>query len=134
MAISFRGIGADRGSQSMDEHKTKHWSLKSKVWLEVEGVPIMGEGRLAMLQAIERHGSILEASRTTGVSYRRIRGAIREMEEAVGQVLVESYRGGGEGGGASLTPAAHDLMARYKKVIHGFQEVIDVWFEQVFNS
>lgn len=118
----------------MDDHRTKHWALKSKVWLEVEGVPIMGQGRMAMLQAIERHGSILQASRATGVSYRRMRGAIREMEEAVGKVLVQSFRGGEEGGGASLTPAAHDLMDRYKKVVNGFQEVMDVRFEHVFHS
>jgi molybdate transport system regulatory protein len=110
------------------------WALRSKVWLEFEGVPIMGEGRMAMLQAIERHGSILQASRATGVSYRRMRGAIREMEQATGKAMVQSFRGGEEGGGALLTQTAHELMERYRKVSRGFQEVMDIRFENVFNS
>ena len=113
--------------------KPKSWALRSKVWLECEGVPILGEGRIAMLQAIERCGSILEASRHTGVSYRRMRGAIREMEEAIGQPLVHSFRGGEEGGGAALTPVALELMKRYKQVANGFQEAVDSRFEQIFD-
>jgi molybdate transport system regulatory protein len=111
----------------------KKWGLRSKVWLELEGQPLIGEGRLAMLQAIDRHGSILRASREIGISYRRMRGAIRDMEDALGRPLVLAYRGGEEGGGASLTAAARDLVESYLKVAAGLRRDMDSRFLEVFG-
>lgn len=113
--------------------KDKHWGLRSKVWLELEGQPVIGEGRLAMLQAIHRHGSIIRASQEMGIPYRRIRGAIRDMEQVLGKPLVQAYRGGQDGGGAMLTVAAHQLMDSYAKVASGFQQAMDTRFEEVFS-
>ena len=112
---------------------TKRWGLRSKVWLELEGQPLIGEGRLAMLQAIDRHGSILQASREIGISYRRMRGAIRDMEGALGRPLVLAHRGGGEGGGASLTAAAHELVDSYQKVAADLRRDMDSRFQALFG-
>ena len=38
---------------TMVAQKTRQFSLKSKMWLEIKGRPIIGEGRMAMLQAID---------------------------------------------------------------------------------
>ncbi len=111
----------------------RQWNLRSKVWLELEGHPVIGEGRIAMLQAIQRHGSILRASREMGISYRRVRGAIRDMENTLGVSLVRAYRGGEEGGGASLTPTAQDLVDSFNRVANGFQKEIDIRFQEVFR-
>ena len=110
---------------------TKPLAVRSKVWLEVEGKPIVGEGRVDMLEAIQRHGSILQASKATGVSYRKMRGAIHDMEGALGVALVRSYRGGDHGGGATLTPEAKQLMKCYRQVAYGLQDAMDVRFEEI---
>ncbi|AOY56813.1 MULTISPECIES: winged helix-turn-helix domain-containing protein [Desulfococcus] len=99
----------------MEKDKPIQWRLRSKIWLEVEGRPVMGEGRMAMLQAIYRHGSIIEASRETGIPYRKMRGAIRDMEKIIGRPLVHAYRGGDDGGGAVLTADALSLIDSFKK-------------------
>lgn len=117
----------------MDAIRDKQWGLRAKVWLELEGRPFMGEGRMAMLQAIDRFGSIINASRETGIAYRRIRGAIREMEKAIGRPLVQAYRGGGEGGGAVLTEAAYELMDSFQKCTGNLQDEADTRFEQFFR-
>lgn len=117
----------------MEERKAMQWGLRSKVWLEVEGHPVMGEGRLAMLQAIDRHGSIINASRETGISYRRMRGAIRDMEKALGRPLVKAYRGGGEGGGAVLTADAHALIDAFQRFAAGLQQEADARFQRSFK-
>jgi molybdate transport system regulatory protein len=109
------------------------WNLRSKVWLELEGHPVIGEGRIAMLQAIHRHGSILHASREIGISYRRVRGAIRDMENTLGCPLVKAFRGGEEGGGAKLTSTAQDLVDSFNRVANGFQNEIDTRFREVFR-
>ena len=113
--------------------KAEQIRLKSKMWLELQGRPIMGEGRMAMLQAIHNHRSILQASRETGISYRRIRGAIHDMETALGQTLVLTRRGGREGGYAELTPAAMDLLGAFKALSQGFQDASDIRFKNLFK-
>jgi molybdate transport system regulatory protein len=117
----------------MEIDKQKTWGVRSKVWLEFEGKPIMGEGRKEILQAINQFGSILQASRATGISYRRIRGAIREMERIVGSALVRSFRGGEHGGGATLTTEAIELMKCYERVSFGVQKEMDARFEKIFK-
>jgi molybdate transport system regulatory protein len=117
----------------MTVDKTNPFSLKSKLWLELKGRPIMGQGRMAMLEAIQYHGSIVQASRLTGISYRRIRGAIHDMEAALGQTLVLTHRGGPEGGSAELTPVAMGLLEDFKALSLGFQDASDIRFKNVFG-
>jgi molybdate transport system regulatory protein len=117
----------------MNQPKTKSLAVRSKVWLEVEGKPIMGEGRMDMLEAIQRHGSILQASKVTGVSYRKMRGAIHDMEGALGVALVRSHRGGDNGGGATLTTEALRLMQCYRQLAVGFQDAMDTRLEEIVN-
>jgi molybdate transport system regulatory protein len=114
-------------------NEVKPLALRSKAWLEIEGHPVIGEGRLTMLQAIHQYGSILRASQETGISYRRMRGAIRDMEKAIGKPLVRAYRGGGDRGGAELTPAAHALLDSFEKVTHALREIADAKFVEVFR-
>lgn len=113
--------------------KEKTWGIRSKVWLEIEGKPIMGEGRKEILEAIAQYGSMLDASRATGISYRRIRGAIKEMELAVGRILVDSHRGGKNGGGAALTPDAVELIRRFDRICAGLHKDMDARFNHIFK-
>jgi molybdate transport system regulatory protein len=117
----------------MEKDNPVEWRLRSKVWIEVEGRPVMGEGRMAMLQAIHRCGSIIDASRETGISYRKMRGAVRDMETAVGRPLVKVFRGGGDGGGAMLTTEAHALMDAFRKFAAGLQQEAKVRFQNSFK-
>lgn len=117
----------------MDILKGKKWDVRSKVWLEVDGKPFMGEGRAAVLQAIDHHGSILRAAQETEVSYRRIRGAIREMECALGHPLVCTRRGGKNGGGAVLTDLACELLNRFGMQQKGIKEAVDRRFIGIFR-
>lgn len=109
------------------------WRIRSKVWLEVDGKPIIGEGRWNILRAIEQSGSIVGASRVTGISYRRIWGAIQDMEQAVGHRLVLTQRGGSKGGGTELTLSARDLMKRFQKSQKGIRDKVDSRFEKTFR-
>ncbi|MDM8536441.1 LysR family transcriptional regulator, partial [Desulfobacterales bacterium HSG17] len=114
--------------------KKKQWAMRSKAWLEIEGNPVIGEGRMVMLQAIDYHGSFIQASKEIGISCRKIRGAVRDMEKAVGKPLVKAYRGGGDGGGTTLTPTAHKLIEFFKQFTNGFQKQADICFKEIINK
>lgn len=110
------------------------WQIRLKLWLEIDGCPVIGEGRHAMLDAIDEQGSIIEAARSLGISYRKIRGAISDMEGTLKTSLVRTYRGGDQGGGAKLTPAARDLAERYLKVAHDFTEKAEFQRQDIENK
>ncbi|SMC52734.1 molybdate transport system regulatory protein [Desulfocicer vacuolatum DSM 3385] len=110
----------------MNDNKDERWSVRLKIWLEIDGLPLMGEGRMAMLNAIDENGSIIEAARSLGIPYRKIRGAISAMEKSVGKALVKTHRGGGHGGGAHLTAKAHELVKEYLEVTRSFHQEASV--------
>ena len=107
------------------------WGVRSKLWLEYDGKPVMGEGRKKMLRSIHRNGSMKLAAGETGISYRRLRGAIHEMENILGYPLVTIQRGGGGGGGARLTQRAHNLLDTYDKISDGFHRKADDRFRKM---
>lgn len=117
----------------MQPKNEKQWQIRSKLWLEVDGHPLIGEGRMAMLEAIDRHGSIVQASRETGIAYRKIRGAIREMENTLGRSMVRAFRGGKYQGGANLTAEARELMASYTKLTESLQKEMNTRFQEFFG-
>jgi molybdate transport system regulatory protein len=59
-----------------------------------------------------------------------MRGALRDMEKAIGRPLVRIFRGGGDGGGAELTKAAYELMDSFKRCTDNLQNDTDARFEQ----
>ena len=118
----------------MADNIQKQWNIRSKLWLEIKGHPVMGEGRMVMLEAIGRHRSIIQASRETGISYRRMRGAIRDMEQAMGRDLVVTYRGGADGGRSELTPSALALLTSFKALTTGFRDETDTRFKIFFDQ
>jgi molybdenum ABC transporter molybdate-binding protein len=80
------------------------WVVGLRAWVEREGHVILGQGRHALLEAIERTHSISAAARDVGMSYRRAWLLVQSVNEAAGEPLVEAATGGRHGGGARLTP------------------------------
>lgn len=112
----------------------KDLAVRSKVWLELDGRPFLGEGRYNILKTIDRYGSITRAAEETGVSYRRIRGAICSMERTIGLELVTRTRGGREGGNALVTEVALELMGLFEKQERGIRESVDELHRRTFGE
>jgi len=68
----------------------------------------------AILSAVAQHGSLRKATQVLGMSYRYAWGLVRQAEEEIGTPLLVRKVGGASGGGAELTPAAHDLLRRHR--------------------
>jgi len=107
--------------------------VKSKIWIEDEnGGLIFGSGRLRMLDAIERLGSILAAAKELSMSYRAVWGKIKATEERLGRTLLARQVGGAQGGGSELTPLGKELVERFRKLQTMAQEDADHLFEDFF--
>lgn len=107
--------------------------IRSKIWLEVNGQPFLGDGRLRLLRAIATTGSINAASQQLGISYRKAWSQLQEMEKH-GIPLVEREKGGSGGGRSIITPQARELLKNFDDVQEGLHQMIDDKFDQVFNS
>ena len=76
----------------------------------------LGPGKVALLEAIAREGSISAAGRRLGMSYKRAWDLVGALNAMAGAPVVETSAGGPGGGGAVLTPAGQALVADYRAI------------------
>jgi len=67
------------------------------------------------LRAIDRCGSMAAAAADLGRSYGHLQRRIVELEAELGDLTTRT-RGGADGGGTELTPAAHDLLRQFDRL------------------
>ena len=73
----------------------------------------IGRGKIELLAHIKETGSISAGGRAMDMSYRRAWLLVDEMNRLFRAPVVESQRGGKQGGGAVLTPFGEALIAHY---------------------
>lgn len=116
-----------------DEFLGRHVEVRSKVWLEENGSPLIGAGRAELLRAVERTGSINAAAKELGMDYRRAWGLIDSMEKRLTFKLVIRQRGG-SGRGTSLTDEGRRLLDLYEMFERKSQSSIDRRFRHFFRN
>ncbi len=87
----------------------------TKNWLRLNGEFLMGPRYAALLEGVDELGSIRAACGRAGVSYRTALNRLRQMERVLGVPVLATRRGGAEGGGAALTPAARAIVKVYRE-------------------
>lgn len=102
--------------------------VRTKIWLEVDGEPLLGDGRERLLLAIERGGSLNAAATELGISYRKAWSQLRQMEQHAPFPLVERAKGGKGGGSTRLTAEAQRLLERYSQVKRKLDRLHDETF------
>ncbi|NNF79334.1 MAG: LysR family transcriptional regulator [Rhizobiales bacterium] len=76
----------------------------------------IGPGKVDLLEQVRETGSIAEAGRTLGMSYKRAWQLISTMNDAFKAPVVVTSRGGASKGGATLTEFGADLLKRYRRI------------------
>lgn len=88
----------------------------------------LGHGKIALLEAIRRTGSISAAGREFGMAYRRAWLLTDELNKMFSGPLIAAKGGGKNGGGASLTALGEEVVTLYRKAerqafLHGAEEI-----------
>lgn len=102
--------------------------VRSKVWLEVDGAPVFGQGREQLLHLIASSGSINAAAKEMGIPYRKAWTYLDAMEKRLGFALVNRQKGGAGGGKSALTPEAEKLLAAFDALRDGVNVLVDAKF------
>jgi molybdate transport system regulatory protein len=80
------------------------------------GLLSFGPGKADLLDLIGQHGSISAAARIMGMSYPRAWLLVDEMNQTFQKPLVESMRGGKQGGGAHLTEDGKSALRYFRDI------------------
>lgn len=76
----------------------------------------LGPGKIRLLEAIGKTGSISRAGRSLGMSYRRAWLLIDDMNRCFRAPVVATQPGGVRGGGAALTSFGRELIENYRAI------------------
>jgi molybdate transport system regulatory protein len=96
--------------------RNKH-KPSGKIWIEFQGKPLLGKGGAEILKEIEAEQSLSKAAAKLGMSYRYVWNYVQEIHHALGETVVETYKGGkAGGGGAKLTVTGKSLLEEYTRL------------------
>jgi molybdate transport system regulatory protein len=109
-------------------------NINSKIWLEKDGKPILGAGRLNLLKAVDREGSISKAAKMMNISFRRAWSALESAEKNIGIKLLERRKGGAGGGSSCLTPQAKILIRKFDQLIDDTKTFSTRRFKSLFDE
>jgi molybdate transport system regulatory protein len=102
---------------------------RHKLWFTLNGSFLMGPNYFRFLQAVDHTGTIRQAGKIVGWSYRTCLNRIRRMEGILGAQVLQTVRGGTAGGGARLSPEARRLIAIFGR----WQEDVAVYSRRAFR-
>jgi molybdate transport system regulatory protein len=88
---------------------------RHKVWFTLGNSFLMGPNYFRFLRAVDQTGTIRQAGKVVGWSYRTCLNRIRRMEEILGIRVLETERGGASGGSARLSPEAQQLIRIFER-------------------
>jgi len=78
----------------------------------------IGPGKVALLEHIDRVGSLSQAARELGLSYRRAWLLLDDLNHSFAEPVASASVGGVGGGGVQLTAFAKELITAYRDVEH----------------
>jgi molybdate transport system regulatory protein len=114
------------------------WEGRLRLWVDIDGRPALGPGKVRLLDAIADTHSLAAAAKKLGMSYRLAWKHLKLIEERTGFPVVDRQRGGKTGGGTDLTPKGRVLLKAYhnfhKEIEHHVQDACQQHFAQWTNT
>jgi molybdate transport system regulatory protein len=104
--------------------------LRSRQWLiSEEGRIIIGEGRMEILENIEKTGSLNRTARIMKMSYKGVWSKVKATEEAFKAKVVESNRKQG----STLTKEGKELLRKYRALKERCLRADEKVFRSIFK-
>jgi|WetSurMetagenome_2_1015567.scaffolds.fasta_scaffold829666_1 molybdate transport system regulatory protein len=102
-----------------------------KVWFStLEGKGILGDGKWKILKKIEECGSLVQACEELNITYRRTWNDLKKIEQQLGFKLLETTRGGAEGGSTHLTEEGIHLIKAFDHFHQRMDKIMKHEFEK----
>lgn len=111
--------------QMKDILKKGGFSVNGSLWLEGNGTRFFGPGPVELLQLIEETGSINQAAKKMGMSYKKAWEIVNRLNEKVGSPMVITATGGEKGGGSTISEEAKVMIEWYLSLREKFRKFME---------
>lgn len=98
--------------------------LNARVWFEQGETSLAGATEVSLLAAIAETGSITQAAKAIGRSYKWAWDTVEAMNQLAGEPLVLRETGGRNGGGTRLTERGERLIASYRAIERAHRQFV----------
>ena len=108
----------------------KFFEYNFRLYLNVDGKRVLGKGGAQILEAIEERGSISDAAKKLGMSYKFTWDYLVRIRRILKTPIVVTYRGGAKrhrkgGGGTALTPFARKMLREFNSTESNLKKVLN---------
>jgi len=110
--------------QKSSTKKRSTLGVSGGVALDSKGRRFLSGNRIELLERIEKHGSITQAAKAVGLSYKGAWDAVDAMNNLAEKPLVLRATGGQHGGGSQLTDYGRQVVQLYRQLETGQQRVL----------
>lgn len=101
------------------------FGVNGSIWLEGDGTRFLGPGPVELLQLIEETGSINQAAKKMGMSYKKAWEIVNRLNEKVGSPMVITATGGEKGGGSTISEEAKQMVEWYVSLRERFRKFME---------
>ncbi|BAL95427.1 TOBE domain-containing protein [Rubrivivax gelatinosus] len=113
--------------------RTPRLGVGGTLWVTADGENLGSHARMALLQAVVEQGSITQAAKAFGMSYKAAWDAVDAMNRLAGEALVERRPGGRGGGSTQLTEHGRRVLERYAQVEQAHQRFVELLAREAFD-
>ena len=108
--------------ENLEEARSFH--CRGRIWLDGPDGTFLAYGRIVLLERIQQFGSISQAAKSMGMSYKHAWDLVDSINRQADQPLVSKSSGGKRGGGTTLTERGIQAIAAYWAMDARFQNYL----------
>ena len=105
--------------------------IRSRIWIEKDGEPFIGFGRIKLLKMVDDKMSINAAAKELKMSYRKAWKLLNEMNLMTEKPIVIKNIGGKDGGGTVLTEYGKKLIQDFETINTNCMNYLEKEFEKL---
>lgn len=126
MTIRAKNTAKSKGAARRTKAKatTPPNGVRGRLQLERNGISFLAPARLDLLEAIGSHGSITQAAKAVGLSYKAAWDAVDAMNNLASSALVTRTTGGARGGSTRLTDYGKHVVELVRKIEQDYASVL----------
>lgn len=107
------------------------YKIKSRIWIESDENVLLGEGRVQLLKAIEKTGSLSKAAKSLKISYKKAWQLLDSVNKSAKKPVTINSIGGKGGGGAALTDYGKSLVSVFDTINKNCWAFLDEQLEKI---
>lgn len=101
--------------------KKGEYKVSGSLWIEGNGTRFWGPGPVELLEHIEATGSINQAAKQMGMSYKKAWEIVNRLNAMTTSPLVITATGGEKGGGSSISAEAKQMITYHQLLRERFK-------------